>query len=277
MNVVLLLVVAGVVALAGSVVVTPIVLKVSHRREWYDIPNDRKIHTSPIPRLGGVGIVVGLLLAALCVPLVVPFVAPGLSPFSYDLRAIPLFLAFAVIHAMGLVDDFHNLDALLKFLIQIVAAVLVTVAGYTISSVGVPGAPPIHLGILAYPVTVLWLVAISNAMNLVDGVDGLAGGIGAIAAIAMAVICLVRGAPMPALVAVALVGALIGFLFFNFPAARIFMGDSGSLTVGFVLATIPLLVRPGATSVNELLAPGTVLLLPILDTLAAIVRRLRQG
>ena len=129
----------------------------------------------------------------------------------------------------------------------------------------------------AYPVTILWLVAISNALNLVDGVDGLAGGLAGIAALSIAAMCLINGQFTPALMAIALLGALIGFLVFNFPPARIFMGDSGSLLIGFVLAAIPLVATPGRTSINELVAPATVLLFPILDTLSAIVRRTRQG
>jgi UDP-GlcNAc:undecaprenyl-phosphate GlcNAc-1-phosphate transferase len=274
---VLLLAAAGLVALAGSVIATPLVMRISRRRQWYDIPNARKIHTAPVPRLGGVGIAVGLMLSVLAVPLLFPVLFGGSWPVSYGLRFVPLFLAFVLIHGMGLVDDFHNLHALLKLAIQIVAAALVTVGGFVISSFSIPGVGTFSLGLAAYPATVLWLVAISNALNLVDGVDGLAGGIAGLSALSLAAMCLLQGYVTPALIAFALLGALVGFLIFNFPPARIFMGDSGSLLIGFVLAAIPLVAAPGSTTINALFAPATVLLFPILDTLSAIVRRTRQG
>jgi UDP-GlcNAc:undecaprenyl-phosphate/decaprenyl-phosphate GlcNAc-1-phosphate transferase len=274
---VLLLAAAGVMALVGSAITTPLVMRISRRRQWYDIPNARKIHTDPIPRLGGVGIAVGLMLAVLAVPLLFPVLFGGSWPVTYDLRFVPLFLAFILINGMGLVDDFHNLHAILKLSIQIIAAALVTVGGFVISSFTLPGVGTISLGIAAYPATILWLVAISNALNLVDGVDGLAGGIAGLSALSLAVMCLVQGQLTPALISFALLGALAGFLIFNFPPARIFMGDSGSLLIGFVLASIPLVASPGKTTINALFAPATVLLFPILDTLSAIVRRTRQG
>ena len=249
---------------------------VSHRRQWYDIPNERKIHNNPIPRLGGIGIFFGLLLSAIAVPLLLPLLFPAAWPVGYSFHIVPVFVAFCLIHGMGLADDFQNLHALLKFLLQIVAASLVTVGGFTISVVRIPGLAAFSLGIFAYPITVLWIVAISNAINLMDGIDGLAGGIAAISALSLGVMSLLQGRATPALVAFCLMGAVIGFLIFNFPPARVFMGDSGSLLLGFVLAVIPLMVAPGSTSIGSMFAPATVLLIPILDTLSAIIRRIRE-
>jgi UDP-GlcNAc:undecaprenyl-phosphate GlcNAc-1-phosphate transferase len=267
----------GVLAFLISAVIIPVIITVSHKRAWYDIPNNRKIHTGPIPRLGGIGIYFGFMAASLAVPLLLPVIFPGFQPAGYTLGYLPVFLAFTLIHGMGLVDDFHNLRALLKFLLQIAAAALVTVGGFTISRFSVPGWRVISLGVFSYPITILWLVAISNAMNLVDGVDGLAGGIAGIAALVIGVICILLDRLIPAFMAFALLGAIIGFLLSNFPPARVFMGDSGSLLIGFVLAALPLMISPGNTSVGELLAPGTVLLVPILDTISAIVRRVAGG
>jgi UDP-GlcNAc:undecaprenyl-phosphate GlcNAc-1-phosphate transferase len=194
---------------------------------------------------------------------------------GYSLRYVPVFIAFCLIHMLGLVDDFHNLRALLKFSLQIAAAILVTVGGFTISVIRIPGLPELSLGIFAYPITALWIVTISNAINLVDGIDGLAGGIAGFSALAFGIMCLLQGHVMPALFAFSLLGAVLGFLAFNLPPARIFMGDSGSLLLGFVLAVIPLMVGAGSTSIVDMLAPATVLLVPILDTIAAIARRVR--
>ncbi len=133
---------AGVLALVISTVVTPLVIRVSHRRQWFDMPNERKIHTSPVPRLGGIGMFVAFILAALAVPLLLPVLAPGPWPVHYELNFVPVFIAFALVHALGLLDDFHNLNALLKFILQIVAAALVTLGGFTISVVNIPTRGP---------------------------------------------------------------------------------------------------------------------------------------
>jgi len=270
------LVAAGALALLLGVLVTPLVLALSHRRSWFDIPNERKIHTDPIPRLGGVGIFIGLIGGSVAVPLLLPLIAPSLEAQRYTPGFILVFLAFGVIHGMGLVDDFHNLRAGLKFVLQLLAAAMVTAGGFMIERVTLPGVGSVALGIFAYPLTVLWIVAISNAINLVDGIDGLAAGIAAWTSLSLALMSILTGRHIPALVALSLLGAVMGFLAFNFPPARIFMGDSGSLLIGFVLAVIPLLGSPGTTALDELAAPATLLMIPILDTILAIVRRLRR-
>ena len=254
--------------------VIPLIISLSHKKKWFDLPNARKIHTDLIPRLGGVGIFLGFLAGSLVVPLIIPLVYPSLS-LGYSTRYVFLFLAFVVINGMGLIDDFHNLHALLKLILQIVAATLVTIGGFTISRVSVPGLGTLSFGVLSYPITILWLVAISNAFNLVDGVDGLAGGISIIAALSIGLLCFMGNGGISALLAFSLLGSALGFLLFNFPPARIFMGDSGSLVIGFILAALPLTLAPGETDVRAMIAPATVLLLPILDTLSAIVRRVR--
>jgi UDP-GlcNAc:undecaprenyl-phosphate GlcNAc-1-phosphate transferase len=270
------LVAAGALGLVLSVGITPVVLSVSHRREWYDIPNERKIHTNPIPRLGGIGIFWGLIVASIAVPLLFPLFVGRVESLTYSARFLfPLF-GFCVIHTMGLIDDFHNLDAGLKFALQLVAGALVTVGGFTISRVTLPGIGSLSLGIFAYPLTVLWIVALSNAINLVDGVDGLAGGIAALTALSLALMNIIAGHFIPALVSLALLGSVAGFLAFNLPPARIFMGDSGALLIGFVLAVIPLLGTPGDSSIEDMVAPATLLAIPILDTLLAIIRRVRE-
>ncbi len=188
------------------------------------------------PRRGR--IFLGVLAGSLLVPLVLPRLLPTLA-LGYSSRYVFLFIAFGIINGMGLIDDFHNLDALLKLSLQIVAAALVTVGGFTISRFTFPGLGTISLGVLSYPITIFWLVALSNAFNLVDGVDGLAGGIAVIAALSIGLLCLMDNGGISALIAFSVVGAALGFLLFNFPPARIFMGDSGSLVLGFILAARP--------------------------------------
>ena len=271
---------SGAVALAVSLASIPLVIRLADRKGWYDLPNRRKVHTSPLPRLGGVGMFAGILVAiVLGAALSTP--DGGTEVFGFDRRLLFVLGGFLLIFATGLVDDFRNLRAPLKFLLQVAAGVLVALGGFTIDALGFPGLAPLQLGWAAWPVTVLWLVGLSNAMNLVDGVDGFAGAITAAAAVALGASALVQGRFGAALVACCLLGATAGFLVYNVPPARIFMGDSGSLLLGFVLATLPLLrgsAQPdGTTLALDLAATVAVLGLPVLDTTTAIVRRLLAG
>jgi UDP-GlcNAc:undecaprenyl-phosphate GlcNAc-1-phosphate transferase len=268
----------GVLALAVSAAAMPLIILIAHRKGWYDLPNGRKVHTSPLPRLGGAGIYVALLIAIVCGSAL--SLRSGVrEALGFGRELVFVAAGFLVIFATGLIDDFRNLPATLKLLLQVAAGVLVTLGGFTIDALALPGLPVVSLGWAAWPVTVLWLVGLSNAMNLVDGVDGFAGAIAGAAATALGVSAFLQGRLGAALVAAGLLGAVIGFLVFNFPPARIFMGDSGSLLLGFVLATLPLMrgsSRPDAEALFlDLAATVAVLALPVLDTLSAIARRLR--
>ena len=271
---------AGALALAVSLAAIPLIIRIAHRKGWYDLPNGRKVHTSPVPRLGGAGMFLALLVSVI-IGAGLPLLTGGQELFNFSRQLLFVMAGFLVIFATGLIDDFRNLAAPLKFLLQVAAAVLVTLGGFSIDALGLPGLPALRLGWAAWPLTVLWLVGLSNAMNLVDGVDGFAGAIAASAALALGAMALVQGRTGAALVAVCLLGALAGFLAFNFPPARIFMGDSGSLLLGFALASLPLLRGSnhpdGATLLLDLAATVAVLALPVLDTATAIARRLRAG
>jgi len=267
---------AGVLAFLLNAAITPIVMRVARTKGWFDVPNARKIHTNPIPRLGGVGIFLSFLVSALAAAVLFPVMFPGIWGEAFPLRFLPVFAGFLLIHAVGLLDDFFNLRALLKFALELVAAALVIAAGFAIPLGGLHLGGSVALIPFAWLATLFWIVGISNAMNLVDGVDGFAGGIACFAALAMGIIALLQGNLVTALVAVALLGSVIGFLVFNFPPARIFMGDSGSLLLGFTLSVIPLLGSTGAPPIGIFFAPVTILTIPILDTAAAIVRRVRR-
>jgi UDP-GlcNAc:undecaprenyl-phosphate GlcNAc-1-phosphate transferase len=272
------LAVAGALALVTNLAATPLIIRLAHRRGWFDLPNGRKVHTNPIPRLGGVGMFAALLVSVLAGHALASLTG-GVEPFSFSRNLLYMLAGFLVIFATGLIDDFRNLAAPLKFFLQVAAAVLVTLGGYTIDALGLPGLAAVRLGWLAWPLTVLWLVGLSNAMNLVDGVDGFAGALTTTAALALGASAIVQGRPEAALVAACLLGAVTGFLAFNFPPARIFMGDSGSLLLGFALATLPLLRGSnnpdGGTLSLDLAATVTTLAIPVLDTATSILRRLR--
>jgi UDP-GlcNAc:undecaprenyl-phosphate GlcNAc-1-phosphate transferase len=164
-----------------------------------------------------------------------------------------------------------------KFILQVAAAAIITSGGFLIRSISLPYVGSLNLGLAAYPLTVVWLVGIANALNLIDGMDGLAGGIGAFAAAAMGTMALLQGSARGAVLAFALLGALLAFLIYNFPPARIFMGDSGSLFLGLTLAALPLAGGiPRSAAFGSLIVPVTLLTVPILDTATAIIRRLRH-
>jgi UDP-GlcNAc:undecaprenyl-phosphate GlcNAc-1-phosphate transferase len=269
-------VIATIVALALALLLIPTIRRLAHRFKWYDLPNKRKIHTGLIPRLGGPGMYLSFIVAALLTPPLASLIA-GVEAARYSLRFILFFLGITLIHAVGLIDDFHNLKALLKFFIQILAAVIVTSGGFLIRSLTLPYLGTLPLGLLAYPVTVLWIVGISNAINLIDGMDGLAGGISGFAALSMGIISLLQGAVLTSVLCFALFGAVVGFLVFNYPPAKIFMGDSGSLFLGFCLASFPLVGGISKISAfGTLLVPVTLLTIPILDIITAVIRRLRH-
>lgn len=267
---------AGAFALLLNAVLTPVILRIAHRRGWFDQPNARKIHTDPIPRLGGFGIFISFTITSLAASILFPVLLPEVWAGTFRPRTLSLFAAFIVIHGVGLVDDFWSLPALLKLCLQMVAAALVTMGGFMfpLGSVSSP-VWPLFVA-LSWIATMVWIVGISNAMNLVDGVDGLAGGIACFAALAMGIIAVLQGTVSTAIIAVTLVGSVIGFLIYNFPPARIFMGDSGSLLLGFTLAVLPLLAPSGTRTLGVYLAPLTVLTVPIVDTASAIIRRLRR-
>lgn len=256
------------------------ILHYAHKHEWYDELSHRKIHTADTPRLGGIGIFVAFVIASVAGLLLV------LSPEQFDLwskgSVALIIVGMAIMHGLGIYDDFVNLRAPVKFSVQLLSGSVVALSGAILRTIELPFFGLIELPIwIAAPATVLWIVSIANAVNLIDGADGLAGGFSTIAAFFMGLIALGQGNLLTAILAFAIVGSLVGFLVFNFPPARIFMGDSGSLFLGFVLAVLPLIGLNGRTEHNMAIftvVPAlSILYLPITDTLLAIARRRSRG
>ena len=273
---VLAAVMAAVVVTAWLVnaLLTPAVTRLAHRHKWYDIPDSRKLHTGLIPRIGGLAIFLSMTLAT-----GLGFAGLALLDRLTATPAGPLTAAavgVAMIFGVGLYDDFVPLRARTKLFLQVIAATVVAAAGMRVDSIAIPLLGNLHLGGMAVPLTVFWIVGMTNSVNLIDGIDGLAGGISAIAAAGMAIIALLQGHLLTALVALALLGALAGFLLYNWPPASIFMGDSGSHLLGFSLAIVPFLDIGGAATLGTLVVPATLVLIPIVDCGAATVRRIRQ-
>lgn len=270
--------VAFIAATVVTLLLIPGILVLAHRNQWYDKIDERKVHNTNTPRLGGVGMFASFLIVGILAALAARSVLGVHARLESYAGLASVAIGIVLIHAVGLIDDFTNIRALVKLLGQILAAVVVTFGGLTLHQIGIPGfGTYINLGIFAYPVTVVWIIALSNALNLVDGLDGYAGGIAGNAALFYGVVATVQGNHTQALLSFILAGAILGFLVFNFPPARIFMGDSGSLFLGFALAVIPLIPGPDGQRTMSMLVPLSVLMIPILDTIYAIVRRQREG
>lgn len=257
-----------------SLVFTPLVIWVCGRMGWYDRLDPRKIHTGKIPRLGGMAIFASFALA----------VGAGFilrvanrSGQNWSGGLLPLSLAGITVLSAGLVDDFKPVRARYKFLIQLLAATLVVSAGFYFRYLVVPFSPyRIEFGWLGYPVSVLWIVGITNAINMIDGLDGLSGGITMIAAAVYGMLYSGLGELVPGLLAFSLAGAIIGYLFYNLPPARIFLGDAGAYFIGFMLAVLPLLHKGEHSASFGIMGAITVLVVPVFDVFAAIWRRVRD-
>jgi UDP-GlcNAc:undecaprenyl-phosphate GlcNAc-1-phosphate transferase len=260
----------------GSAVLTPAVRNLAHRWDLFDHAlTSRKIHGKPVPRLGGIAIVAAFFAPVLALM----FVGSDLGSRFYadSHRAFALFAGGGLIAALGIWDDLRGCGARTKFAVQFGAAALMYALGYRIDEIANPFGPPIELGIFGAPFTMLWIAGVVNAMNLIDGLDGLAGGIGFIAVITTALLAFAQGDPLMLLFTVTLAGALLGFLFHNFHPATIFMGDTGSMFIGFVLATTAIPTNNRSSSSVALLVPIIALGIPIADTLLAMARRAARG
>ncbi len=254
------------VALTISGLVTPLIRKWAIEAGHYDIPNDRKIHKHPVPRIGGIAIWGGFMLTV------------GLFSYFYSgqLETSTLWgvlLGGSIIFFVGLLDDLYNLSPYMKLFGQFLAAATAFQLGIQIIALDLPFSKILLLQALSFPVTILWMIGISNAMNFIDGVDGLAGGVSMISALTLSVVALNMNQPAPALIAIALSGATRGFLNLNFYPARIFMGDSGALFCGFTLACIAV-TGVLKTLTMTMLLPVIILTVPILDITYSTLRRL---
>ncbi|MBR4532606.1 undecaprenyl/decaprenyl-phosphate alpha-N-acetylglucosaminyl 1-phosphate transferase [bacterium] len=249
-------------------IATPILIKIGLKFGFVDQVNQRKIHRGAIPRIGGIGISLGTLL-----PIFLLFyIHSGIEIRTNN--SIFLFFAGGLgISLVGLFDDIRGINAKVKFLFQIAIAVMATLHGALITSLPMPWGR-LELGFFGYILTVFWIIGIINAFNLIDGMDGLSSGITLFSSLTIAMLAIVNGYLPTALVALALAGAVTGFLIYNFNPAKIFMGDSGSMFIGYILAILSLRSQSKAHAVVSILVPIIAMGLPILDTTLAFMRRL---
>ena len=260
---------ALVTALLIAFIATPVVKSLAQKVGAVDVPKDeRRMHDHPIPRMGGLAIFLGFLLSTLV------FV-----PMSEAMRGMLLGVILIVI--LGIFDDIYALPALPKLIVQIAAALIAVMHGNVIQVISNPNLfsdnPYWSLGAWSVPVSVIWIVAITNAVNLIDGLDGLAVGVAAISSMTMLVIAMLVSENLVALTMAALAGGCIGFMPYNQNPAKIFMGDTGSTFLGFVLATVSIQGLFKFYTIISFAVPFLMLGLPLFDTCFAILRRISKG
>ncbi|HEX7447961.1 MAG TPA: MraY family glycosyltransferase [Pirellulales bacterium] len=266
---------ALVIAFLCSVVATRCIQRAAHRVGLVDRSDGhRKMQRQPVALGGGVAVLFGLL-AALAAVLLLP------NHFRAALRdsvqgLIPIVAACAMIVVLGLIDDRYTLRGRHKLLGQVAIALLLAMSGFTIHAVRLFDYD-LQLGLLAVPFSVFWLLGAMNALNLIDGIDGLAGSVGVILSMAIAGLCLMHGHAAEGIVAWIFAGSLLGFLCFNFPPAKIYLGDAGSMLIGLLIGTLAIRASLKGPATVALAAPLAVWAVPILDVIAAIARRKLTG
>lgn len=251
-------------ALFLSFLLTPPIRRLAHSSGSLDFPAPRRIHEEPMPNMGGVAIYLGFLFSVLV-----------FLPLNMALQG--LLLGGTVILLVGILDDYRGLSPKAKLLGQVVAASIAVMYGIRIDFITNPLGGLLYTGGLAVPLSIFWIVGITNTINLIDGLDGLASGVGAIASLTIFAVAWKEGQPTIAILAIALSGSCFGFLRYNFYPARIFMGDNGAMFLGYVLASISILGALKTTAAVTLAIPVLALGVPIFDTVFAIVRRHQNG
>ncbi|HET7188797.1 MAG TPA: MraY family glycosyltransferase [Gemmatimonadaceae bacterium] len=258
------------VAYLISIALMPLIGRTAVHHKLLDKPDDiRRRHERPIPRLGGVAVFLSVLV----------MVAAGaaIDDRAHLLYVLPFVASIAIgatiLFVVGLVDDIVGVRPLGKLIAQSTAAIIVWYAGFRLDVIMLTPSHQISLGLLGLPITVLWIVGLSNAFNLVDGADGLAGGVAVVALVSTAIAATIVHDPTVLWCSLALIGAMLGFLRFNWPPARIFLGDSGSLVVGFLLAVLTVKGASTRTGAVYFLAPIFALSYPLLDTGISMLRR----
>lgn len=264
MNSIVLYLIAFVLSFLVTLIATPLVKKLAFKIGATDHPDPRKVHQVIMPRLGGLAIVCGTAAGFI-------FLTPTYVHF------LSIIVGGFIIVVIGVLDDKFVLSAKVKFLGQLAAALVPVCAGLNIDFVTLPFGGELQLGIFGYVVTVLWIIGITNAINLMDGLDGLAGGVSVIGLSTILVTAVIDQQFFIITMATVLIGSTIGFLIHNFHPAKIFMGDTGALFLGYMLSVISVLGFFKSLATFSVVVPILVLAVPIFDTLFAIIRRVIKG
>ncbi|MGE7695938.1 glycosyltransferase family 4 protein [Lysinibacillus sp. NPDC094177] len=265
-----MLYVSIIAAFVASILLTPLVKRLAFKIGAVDAPNYRKVHARIMPRLGGLAIFLSFLIA---VAIFQPILIINENGSNFLLAII---IGACIIVATGVIDDMREISAKAKLVGQLIAALIVIfVGGIQIDMITLPFVGELNFGFLSIPLTIIWIVGITNAINLIDGLDGLAAGVSTIALITLAVMAIIMSNMFVLAIAAILAASTFGFLFYNFHPAKIFMGDTGALFLGFMISVLALLGFKNVTVV-ALIVPIIILGVPISDTFFAIVRRVRM-
>jgi len=261
-------------ALAGAVtgLLIPVICRLGFRWGVLDMPGQHKRHRFPTPNLGGISIFVGFWAAITFSYQHFPGLSAELGQFLYYVVA-----GGVIIFLIGLIDDLSGLSAMVKLCSQIIAGLILYAGGLRITILFIPFLGPIELGYSSLPVTLLWLVGVTNSINLIDGLDGLAAGVSAIAALALLFVGIAFSLMTVIVFAAAIIGSSLVFLYFNHYPAKIFMGDSGSLFLGYLFAVISVLFPIKSYSAAAVFVPLAALGVPILETVVSFIRRTITG
>ena len=245
----------------SSILLTPLVKKLAFKIGATDKPNQRKVHQKIMPRLGGLAIYLSFIIGMLVL-------RPG-GP-----HALPIIIGSIIIVITGILDDMLELSAKIKFIAQIAAAAIVVMwGGVHVQFINLPFGGQIEFGYLSIPLTIIWIVGITNAINLIDGLDGLAAGVSSIALITISGMAIIMGDGYVTAVASIVLASTLGFLLYNFHPAKIFMGDTGALFLGYMISVLSLLGFKNVTLIS-FIVPVIILGVPISDTFFAIIRRI---
>ncbi|CAD2080297.1 glycosyltransferase family 4 protein [Jeotgalicoccus meleagridis] len=250
------------ISFAISLILVPIFIRLAKKFGFVDYPNYRKVHTVPMPYLGGVAILVSFTIVTL-------FSQPA------EMEYKPIIIGAAILCFVGLVDDKYDLKPMVKFIGQLVAIGVPIYYGIIIDTI-TPFGIEINFGVLSVLVTVIWMAAIINAINLIDGLDGLATGVVIIALASIAVITIFQSNIFVMMICIILIGSLLGFLPYNFHPAKIFLGDNGSMMLGYIVGVLSIIGFKNITFIS-LFFPIIILGVPFIDMFFAVIRRFREG
>lgn len=255
-----MLYITSIICLIVSILITPLVIKFAIKIGATDQPNQRKVHQKVMPRLGGLAIFISFLLGYL--------ILQPEGPYKW-----PILIGAVIIIITGFLDDLFELSPKWKLAGQLIAAFVVIFNGVDVEMVNLPfGFGEAQLGFLTIPLTVIWIVGITNAINLIDGLDGLAAGVSSIALITISLMAIIMGDGFVLSIGLLVLFSTLGFLFYNFHPAKIFMGDTGALFLGYMIAVLSLLGFKNVTLIS-FIVPIIILGVPISDTFFAIIRR----
>ncbi len=252
--------IAFVSSFLAVIIVTPFVIKFAIRIGAIDRPNARKVHEKVMPRLGGLAIFIGVIVG---------YFMGGV----YTTQVTGITVGAVLIVLLGILDDKYELSAGKKLLGQLIVAGIVVYTGLKIDILSIPFIGKFEVGILSYPITIFWIIAITNAINLIDGLDGLSAGISAIVIATLAMLAGFAGKELILTLSLIMLGSILGFLFYNFHPAKIFMGDTGALFLGYAIAILSLLGLYKSVTLFSFVVPVIILGVPIFDTCFAIIRR----